>query len=193
MDAVTRRAKAVRLMARAKELGALRFGSFTLSSGQPSRYYFDGRMLTLDPEGADLISEIFLDWILAAGAVAAGGPAAAAIPIAGALAVRGGLEGRPVRGFFVRPGAKAHGAGRQVEGPVEPGMKVAVFDDTISTGASLLAALDAMEELGCEVVLVMCVLDRRQGGGDEVWRRGIPFYAMWESDASGNLTLCETE
>ena len=81
---------AARLLERAVELGALELGEFTLSSGQRSKYYFDGRLLTLDPEGSDLISSLFLEEIAMARAEAAGGPTVAAVPIAGAIALKSG-------------------------------------------------------------------------------------------------------
>ncbi|MBM3957069.1 MAG: hypothetical protein FJ313_03340, partial [Gemmatimonadetes bacterium] len=70
----TQESRAERVLARARELGALRTGDFTLTSGQKSGYYFDGRLLTMDPEGADLVSGAFLDEIRKARAEAAGGP-----------------------------------------------------------------------------------------------------------------------
>ncbi len=184
-DAETRLDRAARILERAHDLGALRYGEFILASGQKSTYYFDGRLLSMDPEGADLISAAFLDEIAAADAEAAGGPTMAAVPIVGSLVLRSHAENRPLAGFFVRPEAKDHGATKQVEGPVRPGMRVAVFDDTVSTGGSLLTAIDAIQELGCEVVLVLTVLDRRQGGSDEVRRRGLEFVALLEADAEG--------
>jgi len=180
---------ATRLLARAKELESLKFGDFTLSSGQKSKYYFDGRLLSLDPEGADLISAAFLDMARRAGAQAVGGPAVAAVPIVGALVLRSRLEGHPLTGFFVRGEAKKHGAGKQIEGPVKPGMRVAVFDDTVSTGGSLVMAVDAIQEFGCKVVATLCVLDRNQGGSDELRRRGLPFHALWAADAEGNVRV----
>ena len=165
----------------------MELGDFTLSSGQKSKYYFDGRLLTLDPEGSDLIASLFLEEISEARAEAAGGPTVAAVPIAGAIALKSRLECKPVRGFFVRPEVKGHGGRKQVEGPVEPGMRVAVFDDAISTGGSLLPAIDAVEAFGCRVALVLCVLDRMQGGSDEIRRRGLPFYAILEADQDGNI------
>ncbi len=186
-ETVTAVEKAERLLERALELGALEIGEFTLSSGQKSKYYFDGRLLTLDPEGSDLISSLFLDEIAIAGADAAGGPTVAAVPIVGAITLRSRLEGRPVMGFFVRPAIKSHGGRKQVEGPVEPGMKVAVFDDTISTGGSLFAAIAALEAFGCQVVLVLCAVDRMQGGSDELRRRQLPFYAVLQADPNGNI------
>ena len=107
----------------------------------------------------------------------------AAVPIAGAIALKSRLEGKPVRGFFVRPEVKGHGGRKQVEGPVESGMR----DDAISTGGSLLPAIDAVEAYGCQVALVLCVLDRKQGGSEEIRRRGLPFYAILESDQDGNV------
>ena len=178
-----------RLLERAKELGALEFGDFTLASGQKSGYYFDGRRLSLDPEGADLISRLFLEKIVGAGCVAAGGPTVAAVPIVGALVLRSWQERSGVRGFFVRPEAKGHGMGRQIEGSLNPGMKVAVFDDTVSTGGSLLEAIDAVQAFGCEVALVLCVLDRKQGGSDEVRHRGLPFVSLWEASPDGDVRV----
>jgi len=183
------RATARRLYDRAVELDSLKFGEFVLSSGQTSTYYFDGRMLSTDPEGADLISKAFSYALDEYGADAFGGPTVAAVPIVGALAVRSQLDGKNRTGFFVRPEKKEHGAGKQIEGNLQPGMKVVAFDDTISTGGSLLNALDAVEEFGCEVVAVLCVLDRHQGGGDELDRRGIPFFKLWESTPEGDVTL----
>ncbi len=182
---------AEQLFDRAKELAALEFGDFTLTSGQKSSYYFDGRRLSLDPEGSDLISQLFLERILEAGCVAAGGPTVAAVPIVGALMLRAWQEKADLTGFFVRPAAKGHGMGRQIEGSVKPGMRVAVFDDTVSTGGSLLEAIDAVQKFGCEVALVLCVLDRKQGGSDEVRRRGLPFVSFWEATPEGDVRVTE--
>ena len=180
---------ATRLYDRAMELDSLRFGYFTLSSGAKSTYYFDGRMLSTDPEGADLISQAFSIAIENAGAEAFGGPTVAAVPIVGALALRSHLDGKKRTGFFVRPEQKEHGAGKQIEGNLQPGMKVAAFDDTISTGGSLFPAIDAVEKFGCDVVLVMAILDRHQGGDAEIERRGIPFFKLWESTPDGKVTI----
>ncbi len=185
------KALATRTLERAQELDALRFGDFTLTSGAKSSYYFDGRVLTLDPEGADLVSEAFLMMATEAGATGVGGPTVAAVPIAGALALRSRQAGTPMDGYFVRDAVKEHGARKQVEGAVKPGAKVVVFDDTVSTGGSLLVAMDAIQAFGCEVVAVLCVLDRHQGGSDEVRRRGVPFRPMLEADAEGKVAISD--
>lgn len=190
-DMVQTASGADRLLGRAKELGALKFGDFTLTSGQKSTYYFDGRQLSLDPEGASIISQLFLDKITEAECVAAGGPTVAAVPIVGALMLKAWQEHADLTGFFVRPEKKGHGMGRQIEGSVTRGMKVAVFDDTVSTGGSLLEAIDAVQAFGCEIALVMCVLDRHQGGSDEVKRRGLPFVSFWEATPEGDVRITE--
>ena len=180
---------ATRLYDRAMELDSLRFGDFKLSSGQKSTYYFDGRMLSTDPEGADLISRAFSIAMDDAGVEAFGGPTVAAVPIVGALALRSYMDGKKRTGFFVRPEQKEHGAGKQIEGNLRPGMKVGVFDDTISTGGSLFPAIDAVEAIGCDVVLVMAILNRHQGGDVELERRGFPFFKLWESTPDGKITI----
>ena len=180
---------AERLLERAKELGALEFGDFTLTSGQKSKYYFDGRRLSLDPEGSDIISKLFLKAITDAGCEAVGGPTVAAVPIVGSLVLRAWQEKANITGYFVRPEKKGYGMGRQIEGSVKPGMKAAVFDDTVSTGGSLLQAIDAVQEFGCEVAAVLCVLDRKQGGSDEVKRRGLPFISFWEATPEGDVQI----
>ena len=80
-----------------------------------------------------------------------------------------------------------HGSKRAIEGSLVEGMKVAVVDDACSTAASLFLAIDAVEAAGCEVVKVLTILDRHQGGSDELKRRGYDFVALLESDSEGNI------
>lgn len=186
---MTTAAAVQRLYERAMEIDALQFGDFTLTSGQKSSFYFDGRLLSLDPEGSDLISQEFLKAIRKSGAEGFGGPAVGAVPIVGALTLRSWQERAALTPFFVRSEAKQHGTGRQVEGAVKPGMKLAVFDDTVSTGGSLFTAVDAIQEFGCEIVLVLAVLDRNQGGSSELANRGLPFYRLWEATPEGKIVV----
>ena len=180
-----------RLLERAKEKGALTFGDFTLSSGAHSRYYFDGRLLSLDPEGAHLLARLLLSLVQEVGAQAIGGPTLGADPIVGATIHLSQQEGTPITGFLVRPEPKGHGMQRWVEGPLEPRSKVVVVDDACTTGRNLFLAIEAAERSDCEVALVVAVLDRREGGSDEVRRRGYSFRCFLEATPEGDVRVTE--
>jgi orotate phosphoribosyltransferase len=177
------------LLRLAEKTGALSYGEFRLSAGGTSGYYFDGRLLTLDPEGAHHIASVLLPLLRDCGAQAVGGPTIGADPIVASVAVLSHVQGgSPIPGLIVRNEAKQHGAGRLVEGPLTEGARVAVVDDTCTTGASLLHAIDALEASGCHVVKVICILDRREGGSDEIRRRGYDFAALLEADEEGRVS-----
>ena len=181
-----------RVLELAKELGALTFGDFILTSGQHSSYYFDGRLLSLDAEGAALLGAEFLDVANASGATAIGGLTLGADPIVASVAVESHHAGTPVRAFIVRKEAKTHGAGRLIEGPLPSGASVVIVDDACSTGGSLFQAIAAAEAEGCTVAHVATVIDRHQGGSDEIRRRGYPFTALLESGEDGQVRVVET-
>ena len=178
-----------RILELAGERGAIIYGDFELTSGARSSYYFDGRLLSLDPEGARLIGQEMLAEVRACGAAAIGGPTLGADPIVASVVLTSYLEGTPVRGFLVRGEPKGHGTGKLIEGPLESGSDVCVVDDTCSTGGSLFKAITAAEAAGCRVVRVAAVLDRHQGGGDELRRRGYPFVALLEATPEGTVRV----
>jgi len=169
--------------------GALKYGQFTLSSGKTSSYYFDGRLLSLDPEGAWLIGQALLPLIRQAGSQAVGGPTLAADPIVTAVALASQEDGNGIPAFIVRKETKEHGMGQLIEGPLVAGSRVAIVDDTCTTGGSLLHAIGAAEALGCSVVKVIVLLDRREGGGDELLRRGYEFTALMAATPEGKIEV----
>ena len=174
------------------ELGALTYGDFVLSSGQHSPYYFDGRLLSLDAEGAALLGAEFLQVARECGAAAIGGLTLGADPIVASVAVSSHIAGgAPVRAFIVRKEAKEHGTGRLIEGPLAPGSSVVIVDDACSTGGSLFQAIAAAEAAGCTVAHVAAVIDRHQGGSDELRRRGYAFTALLESGGDGQVRVVE--
>ena len=178
-----------RLLELAEGTGALKYGDFTLTSGKKSAYYFDGRLLSLDPEGAYLISQAVLPILLGAGATAVGGPTLGADPIVASIALTGHLAGERIPAFIVRKEANAHGMGQAIEGPLSQGSKVAIIDDTCTTGGSLFHAIEAAEAAGCTVVTVVAVLDRREGGGDAIRDRGYEFVSLMEATPQGTITV----
>ena len=182
-----------RLLELAEERGAIRYGDFTLSSGRKSSYYFDGRLLSLDPEGAYLIGNALLSAIggLAdAGVAAVGGPTLGADPIVAAVAMaswQSAEGGRPLPAFIVRKEAKGYGTAQLIEGPLPEGATVAIVDDACTTGGSLFHAIDAAEEAGCTVGLVLAVLDRNEGGSDAIRERGYRFEALLTAGEDGRI------
>ena len=169
-----------RLLALLRERSLFR-GEFTLASGKKSSYYFDGRLTTLHPEGAYLTAKVLLSLLEEKGIAidAIGGPTLGADPMAAAVAVVSHLEERPVSAFIVRKARKDHGRSKRIEGKVEKGWKVAVVDDTMTTGGSVLDAVRALEAEGLEVKAVLCLVDREEGG--EEIRSNYPFYAVFKA------------
>lgn len=180
-----------RLLEISAQLGALQYGRFTLTSGAVSSYYFDGRLLTLDGEGAYYVGRALEPIVRASGAAAVAGPAVAAIPIVTAVSLRSHAEGHAISGLIVRKEAKMHGVGKMIEGACWDGMSVAVVDDTCTKGGSLLHAIDAVEEAGCHVVKVACILDRNEGGSRAIRERGYDFVSLLEADRDGRIRVSE--
>ena len=180
---------AERLLELAKERGALKLGEFTLTCGEISRYYFDGRLLTLDPEGAHLISSALIPILKEARVQAVGGPTIGADPIVAAVSLGSYHEGSLIPGFMVRKEAKSHGTMQQIEGPLRPGSRVAIVDDVCTTGSSLFYAIQAVEAVDCVVAKVITVLDRNQGGSDELRRRGYEFGSLLEASPEGDVRV----
>ncbi len=178
---------AQRLLELSERLGALLYGEFTLTSGAKSHYYFDGRLVTLDAEGAYLVGRAFQPIVQECGAEAIAGPAVAAVPMLSAIAMASYLEGAPVPGLIVRSERKQYGTGKLIEGSVREGMSVAVVDDTCNQGGSLLHAIDAVEGAGCRVVKVMCILDRNEGGSKAIRERGYDFVSLLEVGDDGRI------
>ena len=176
-----------RLLALALERGAIKYGDFTLTSGKKSSYYFDGRLLSLDPEGAHLISQALLPLLNKAGAKAIGGTTLGADPMVATVALASHLQGGPIPAFIVRKENKSHGMKQNIEGPLEPGSKVAIVDDVCTTGGSLFHAIEAAEEAGCTVVKVVSLLDRNEGGSEEMRKRGYDFSALLAATPEGKI------
>ena len=180
-------ARAEAILELAKRLGALQFGEFRLSAGEITSYYFDGRLLTLNPEGANLVANTFLPMLAECGAEAIAGPTLGADPIVAAVAVLSHQRGAPIPALIVRKEAKDYGMGRSIEGTMPDNGRIAVVDDTCSTGASLFHAIDAVEAAGGHVVKVLSILDRHEGGSAELRRRGYDFTALLEANEKGEI------
>ncbi len=157
---------------------ALRTGDFVLRSGARSDWYVDARATTFTGEGAALAAAAVLE-VLLPEVTALGGPTQGADPIAVATALVGAGRGRPLKAFSVRRRPKDHGTGGRLVGPVGPGDRVAVVEDTTTTGGSLLEVVEVLEAAGIAVVQVVVLVDR--SGGDVAAAcagRGLPYEAL---------------
>jgi orotate phosphoribosyltransferase len=157
---------------------ALKFGDFTLASGKKSTYYLDGKQITLHSEGLRLVSLGLLDLLKDVPFDAIGGMSIGADPIIGGVLTVAAEQNRSLGGFLVRKEAKGHGTNRFIEGPVRPGAKVIVIDDVVTTGGSALQAVDRIVEFGCEVVGVVGIVDRKEGGAANFAERKLPFRSL---------------
>ena len=151
---------------------ALEFGQFTLASGKQARFYLDCRKVTLHSEGARQVGEGILELLGDPLPDAVGGMAIGADPISAAVITVAAYQDRLLRGFIVRKETKQHGQGRMVEGPVEPGERVVIVEDVVTTGGSSLRAIEHVEAFGLHVDGVIAIIDRLEGGAEAFAERG---------------------
>ncbi|WP_449241678.1 orotate phosphoribosyltransferase [Desulfoscipio gibsoniae] len=151
-----------------------------LSSGKTSHYYFDGRKVSLNPQGAYLIAQIICDMLMNENVDAVGGLTMGADPIVGALGPVAYQRGLNLSLFIVRKEAKKHGTRQQIEGPpLLPGQRVVIVDDVITTGGSVIKAVQAVREIGCEVVKAIALVDRLEGGTKNLEEMGVRVESMF--------------
>jgi uridine monophosphate synthetase len=166
------------------DIGCVRFGDFTLRSGQRSPIYIDLRLLVSYPTVLRQVAQAYArllrgDWDLDIGHWDLKFDRLAAIPYAALpIGTAVSLElGCPL--IYPRREVKGHGTRRAVEGEFQKGERVVVLDDLITTGASKLEAIASMEELGLQVGDVVVLIDREQGGREDLEERGYRLHAVF--------------
>jgi orotate phosphoribosyltransferase len=147
---------------------AVSFGRFTLASGKQSTYYIDSKKAIFNSEILALLAEELWERTKDLNIQAMGGLEVGAIPMACAAAVRYHAAGRSLESFFVRKQVKEHGSKQRVEGLVKQGDRVAVVDDVLTTGGSLIQAIEEVEKLGARIVAVLCIVDRLEGARERL-------------------------
>ncbi|MBN1592469.1 MAG: orotate phosphoribosyltransferase [Candidatus Coatesbacteria bacterium] len=173
--------KRERLLELVREL-SLKKGHFKLSSGGTSNYYVDCKMTTLSSEGLNLVGKLFAARLRELGVKYVGGLTLGADPIASAAAAMSWEAGYPVDAFIVRKQVKGHGTGKQIEGPLPEGADVVVVEDVTTTGRSALEAVEAVEAHGCKVIEVITILDRMEGGRENIEAKGYKFYPLFNRE-----------
>ncbi len=153
-------------------------GTVTLSSGAQAEYYIDLRRITLDSVAAPLVGRVMLDLTEDWAFDAVGGLTLGADPVATAmLHASAASHGRPLDAFVVRKEGKAHGLQRRIEGPDVAGRRVLAVEDTSTTGSSVLTAVEALREVGAQVVGVAVIVDR--GAREAVEAAGLEYAAAY--------------
>lgn len=154
-------------------------GDFTLASGQKSSFYLDVRRTSMHPEGAYLCAQLLLDELADLDIAAVGGPVLGAAPLVGAIAAESYRRGRPLPTFLVRKEPKGHGTAKLIEGHFPVGKPVALVEDVVTTGSSVLRALAVARGEGATVSRLLCVVDREQGGTEAFAEQGVDFRALF--------------
>lgn len=155
---------------------ALRTGDFVLASGRRSTWYVDGRQVTFRGDCVELVGRAVVEALDAAGGLefdAVGGLAIGADPVAVAVALVTGC-----RAFAVRKEPKGHGVEGLIAGPLRPGDRVLVVEDTVTSGGSLVTVLDAVGRFGATVVGASCLLDRGDELAEVLAGRGVPYFPV---------------
>ncbi len=154
-------------------------GEFVLSSGDTSSYYLDARRVTLSATGSALVGECLFYALRPHSIDGVAGLTVGADPIVTAIGVTSAWEHHPLDAFIVRKQTKEHGVGRRIEGPWRDRLRLAVVDDTLTTGASCLEAARAVAEAGATVAGVWCLIDREQGAREAIEAAGYLFTALF--------------
>jgi len=141
---------------------------FKLVSGRMSNYYFNCKTVALYPEGMYLIGNLIFERIKDLGIKGVGGLTLGADPVAYAVAYTSHLRGKAVEAFVVRKTPKSHGTMQWIEGNVQKGDRVVIVDDVITTGKSTIEAITRALEGGLEIVKVIVLIDRQEGGKEAI-------------------------
>jgi orotate phosphoribosyltransferase len=148
------------LIAALRDADAVQYGEFELSHGGTSEYYVDKYLFETDPHCLELIAEAFADRV---GDAKLAGVALGAVPLVSVTSVETGLPY-----VIARKQKKEYGTGNLIEGDLEEGEEVVVLEDIATTGQSAVDAVEALREAGAEVSRVLVVVDRQEGGRENL-------------------------
>ncbi len=160
-----------------------RQGRIKLTSGKESDFYIDGKQTTLDPEGAYLCGVLLYDLIGSSGVDinGVGGMTLGADPLVTAVSIVSYLEQGPLPAFIVRKEPKSHGTENYIEGKgnLPAGARVALLEDVVTTGGTLLQVIERVQSQGFEVGLIATVVDRQEGGVEALAAKGYALLSVF--------------
>lgn len=154
------------------ETGAVKFGDFTLSSGRKSNYYVDKYIFETNPKCLAAIGER-LAKVIPVGTQRLAGIEIGSIPLAAIASVKSGMPF-----VIVRKEKKGYGTNKLVEGVFSKGEKVLVIEDVVTTAKGALGAVHALKEAGLAVDTVVCVVDRGEGGRENLEKEGLKVLSL---------------
>jgi orotate phosphoribosyltransferase len=149
---------------------AVKFGEFELSHGGTSDYYVDKYLFETDPHCLRLIAEAFAERV---GDAKLGGVALGGVPLVAATSME---TGNPY--VIARKQAKEYGTGNRIEGRLAEGEAVVVIEDIATTGQSAVDAVEALREAGAVVDRVLVVVDRQEGGAENLADHGVELESL---------------
>jgi orotate phosphoribosyltransferase len=168
---------------------------FQLASGRLSPHYVDLRALLCVPEALVATGTVLFKRIKEferkanIQVRAIGGPAEGAIPMAAAVAYHSYQASEPIETFYVRKEPKGHGLKKWVEGHSNAGSKVVIVDDVVTTGGSTLKAIQSAQDHGFEVVKIIALVDRLEGGNEQLSSLTIPYEAVFTLNDIASVSL----
>jgi orotate phosphoribosyltransferase len=171
-------AKRERLLGIIRRNSLLQDRDFVLASGRSSAFFFDMKRTMFDPEGAALVADLLFERIRDEAIDYVGGLETGAIPIVAALCTRSWPE-KPIKGFFVRKEAKGHGTDQRIDGLLESGAKVVLFEDVTTTGGSAMQAAAEVRRRDCAIVKIIAIVDRLEGAAQNFESAGIEFESLF--------------
>ena len=154
---------------------------FTLASGQISPFYVDCRALMAHPSARRFVGQLAYEALAAVALDCLGGLEIGAISIATTISdyAYGASPKREWRTFVVRKQAKDHGLGKVIEGAIKPGDRALIVDDVLTSGGSLLKAIEAARQAGLTVTHALVIVDRKeQEGRAKVEKEGVKLMSL---------------
>ena len=141
---------------------------YKLVSGRMSQFYVNCKPVTLCARGMFLAGHLLFEEIKDDDLTGVGGLTFGADPLAVATAFASELKAKPINAFSIRKSRKDHGMIRWIEGDIQPGERVAIIDDVATTGGSTIKAIERARSEGLEVVRVVILVDRQEGGIENI-------------------------
>ena len=138
---------------------SLKTGDFVLKSGRRSSWFLDTKQTACRPDGIVLVADLALS-LIPAEVTAIGGLTMGADPVAFGIAAIAAQRGRKLRSFSVRKESKDHGVTGRIAGALQPGDTVAIVEDTVTRGTSILEAVEVVRSFGATPIFITVIVDR---------------------------------